>query len=212
MSRIIDLSWDIVGQMPVFTGDPGVDIITYEKYYQTGYCVSQLIIGTHAGTHVDAPMHKCENGKSIDIIPIESFIGKALIADFSYLRPGDEISPGDLTRYENDIKKCSIVLLKTNWSEHYGLTDFFNRFPGISYEAACWLANQDISLVGFDSPSVSATEHVKIHEVFFSRDIMIVESLCHLKLIREKFVQFFAVPLKIKGADGSPARAFAIED
>jgi len=212
MSRIVDLSLAIADQMPVFTGDPGVGMIKYENYSSTGYCVSQLIIGTHAGTHVDAPLHKCENGESVDMLPIERFIGNALILDVTHVKSGEEIRVDDITPYVHDIQKCDIVIFKTNWSEHYGMPDFFDGFPGISYEAAQWLSNQDICLVGVESPSVNAKEHARIHELFFSKDIMIVESLCNLKAIRNKLVAFFAVPLKIKGLDGSPVRAFSIED
>jgi len=211
MKRIIDLSCSIFHQIPVFPADPAVGFMNHHSHKGAGYCVSQVIMGTHTGTHIDAPLHKIEDGNSIDVIPLEKFIGKALIVDLTYLNSGDEIKLANIVDYKDDIKKSKIVVLKTGWSKHFGEECFFTDFPGITFEAADWLSRQDINMIALESPSVHPTDHVRIHECFLKKDIVILETLCNLELLNNKFVELFAVPLKLKGLDGSPVRAFAIE-
>ncbi|KJS50572.1 cyclase family protein [Desulfosporosinus sp. BICA1-9] len=212
MKRIIDLSHDIVHQMPVFPADPPVGILNHHSHKNMGYCVSQVIMGTHTGTHVDVPLHKFECGDSVDKIPLENFTGKAVIIDLTFLRNGEEIERKHLEEHEDNIKMCKIVILKTNWAKHFGMDDFFTGFSGISEEAAKWLSRKDIRMVAVESPSVHATKHEKVHEYFLEKGIIILETLNNVDKIEAMFVELYAVPLKFKGLDGSPVRAFAIED
>jgi len=212
MKRIIDLSHDIVHQMPVFPADPAVGILSHHTHKNTGYCVTQVIMGTHTGTHVDVPLHKLAGGESVDEIPLEKFMGRALVIDLGFLEEGEEIALEHIKKYAEDINKCNIVILKTNWSGHFGREDFFSGFNGISEEAAEWLSNQNITMIVLESPSVHPTEHVKIHEYFLKKGIIILEALNNLDIIKGRFVDFYAVPLKLKGLDGSPVRAFAVEE
>ena len=75
-----------------------------------------------------------------------------------------------------------------------------------------WLQQNGIDLVGLESPSVNAVKHAEIHTLLLEHDILIVESLTNVESITSKYADFFAVPLKLHGLDGSPVRAFAIED
>jgi arylformamidase len=210
MKRIIDLTHDIVSGMPVFPDDPEVAITNWHSHQDGGYCVSQLTLGSHTGTHVDVPYHKFAAGESVDRVPLEKFFGRALIIDLTYLEPGAEIKVADLINYQADLKDCRIVILHTDWSEHFGREDFFTGFPGISLAAAKWLVDQEIGLVGLESPSVHPTEHDQVHECFLQKGILIIENLNHVKLIKNKFVDFYATPLKLQGLDASPVRAFAV--
>ena len=95
MKRIIDLSHDIFHQMPVFPADPAVGVLKHHDY-QNGYFVSQVIFGTHTGTHIDVPIHKLKGGKSIDEVPIDAFVGKAYVMDLTSLKPLEEIEENTL--------------------------------------------------------------------------------------------------------------------
>jgi kynurenine formamidase len=209
--RIIDLSHDITHQMAVFPADPAVGVLRHHNY-QNGYFVSQVIFGTHTGTHIDVPIHKIKGGKSVDQVPIDRFVKKAYVMDLTGLKPLEEITRRHLKPFADKVKDVSAIILKTGWGEHFGRDDFFTSFPGISEEAVEWFIENGISLVGLESPSVNAIKHAEIHTLLLKNDIYIVESLAGVNEITKEYVELFAVPLKLKGLDGSPVRAFAIEE
>lgn len=211
MKKYIDLSHCITHQMPVFPADPAVGVLTHHNY-QNGYYVSQVIFGTHTGTHIDVPVHKIKGGKTVDEVPVERFAQKAYVMDLTFLEPLEEITHFHLKHFEDKIKGVSAVILKSGWSSHFGKEDFFTSFPGISEEAADWFKEHGINLVGLESPSVNAVKHAEIHTLLLQNDIYVVESLANVDQITKEYVEFFAVPLKFKGLDGSPVRAFAIEE
>jgi len=211
MKKVIDLSHPITHQMPVFPADPAVGVLTHH-HYQNGYFVSQVIFGTHTGTHIDVPIHKITGGKSVDEVGIDRFFGRAYVMDFTFLKPLEELKASQLEQYAGKLDGVGVVIIKTGWGAHFGKDDFFTSFPGISEEAVAWLAGHGVRLVGLESPSVNAIRHAEIHTLLLERDIYIVESLANVDQITGEYVELFAVPLKLKGLDGSPVRAFAIEE
>ncbi len=211
MKKAIDLSHPITHQMPVFPADPAVGVLTHH-HYQNGYFVSQVILGTHTGTHIDVPIHKIKGGKSVDQVGVDRFMGRAYVMDFTFLKPLEEITAEQLDRFADKLDGVDTVIIKTGWSKHFGKEDFFTSFPGISEEAVDWLTAHSIRLIGLESPSVNALRHEEIHTLLLQRDIYIVESLTNVDQITKEYVELYAVPLKLKGLDGSPVRAFAIEE
>lgn len=211
MKKVIDLSHPITHQMPVFPADPAVGILTHH-HYQNGYFVSQVIFGTHTGTHIDVPIHKIKGGKPVDEVGIDRFMGRACVMDFTFLKPLEELTASQLDRYAGKLDGVNAVIIRTGWGAHFGKGDFFTSFSGISEAAVTWLAEHGIRLIGLESPSVNAQRHAEIHTLLLERDIYIVESLANVEQVTEEYVELFAVPLKLKGLDGSPVRAFAIEE
>lgn len=209
--NIIDLSHDITHQMPVFPADPAVGVLKHHDY-QNGYFVSQVIFGTHTGTHIDVPIHKIKGGKPVDQVPIGRFAQKAYVMDLKGLKPLEEITRRHLEPFKDKFKEAHAVILRTGWGEHFGRDDFFTSFPGISEEAVNWFVENGVVLIGLESPSVNAVKHAEIHTLLLQNDIYIVESLANADAITKEYVQLFAVPLKLKDLDGSPVRAFAIEE
>lgn len=211
MRKIIDLTHDITHQMPVFPADPSVGILRHHDY-SNGYFVSQVIFGTHSGTHIDVPVHRLKNQKTVDQVEIEKFTRKAFVMDFTFIKPLEEITPTMLERYVNEVKEVSAVIIKTGWAAQFGKEDFFTSFPGLAEDAANWFFQNGIELIGLESPSVNATKHLEVHRGLLEKEIYIVESLANVDKLSKEYVEFFAVPLKLKGLDGSPVRAFAIEE
>ncbi len=209
--KIIDLTHDITHQMPVFPADPAVGVLRHHDY-QNGYFVSQVIFGTHTGTHIDVPIHKIKGGRPVDQVPIDRFVGRAFVMDLTALKPLEEITRKHLEPFASRVKDVNAVIIKTGWGKHFGGDDFFTSFPGISEEAVSWFVENGITLIGLESPSVNAVKHAEIHTLLLQNDIYIVESLANVDNITKEYVQLFAVPLKLKGLDGSPVRAFAIEE
>ncbi len=209
--RIIDLSHEITHQMAVFPADPAVGVLRHHNY-QNGYFVSQVIFGTHTGTHIDVPIHKIKGGKPVDEVPIERFVQKAYVIDLTGLKPLEEITERHIKPFAAKIKEVSAVIIKTGWGAHFGADDFFTSFPGIGEEAAKWFVGNGIKLIGLESPSVNAQKHERIHTLLLENDVYIVESLSGVSEIKKEYVVLYAVPLKFKGLDGSPVRAFAVEE
>lgn len=210
MGKIIDLSYDITHQMRVFPADPAVGILRHHDY-QNGYFVSQLIFGTHTGTHIDVPVHKIKGGRTVDEEPIGSFMGRALVMDIPDLKPLDEITAAHLEPFAGRLNGVHAVILRTGWGKHFDKDDFFTSFPGLGEAAVDWFFAHGIRLIGLESPSVNALKHQEIHTLLLQKEILIVESLANVNQISKDIVDFFAVPLKLKGLDGSPVRAFAVE-
>jgi arylformamidase len=211
LKRYIDLTHGITNQTPVYPGDPAVGIQTHHDY-ENGYFVSRITMGTHTGTHIDAPVHKIKGGKTLDEIPVERFAKKAYVMDLTFLKPLEEITCRHLDQFTDKVKGVSAAILKTGWGSRFGKEDFFASFPGISEKAAVWFKENGIDFIGLETPSVNAVRHEEIHTLLLQNDIYIVESLANAEQITAEYVEFYAMPLKFKGLDGSPVRAFAIED
>ena len=211
MSRIIDLTHPITHGMPVFPGDPEVNMMRHHNY-QNGYFVSRIDFGVHTGTHIDAPAHVIPGGTAVDGIPIARFISRAYVMDLPDAGPDDVISRAHLLPFADNIEGIHAVIIRTGWSAHFGSEDFFTRFPSLDESAADWLCSSGIQLLGLETPSVSTQQHLEIHERLLSCGIIIVESLNNVDALRSKYVTLFAVPLRLDGLDGSPVRAYAVEE
>ena len=220
MSNIIDLSIDIENNMPYYPGDPKPSISPALTLDCDGCRVTDLHIGSHTGTHMDAPSHFMADGKTISEINLEQCMGKALVADLTNLAPLTRIMPTDchnLKRiYDKDIE---IIILHTNWTCKIGTEDFY-KHPFLSTELCECIISANIKAVGVDMLNVDKTETTDVfyeessiaaHHMLLGNNIIIVENLCNLDNLSTDtpFVTF--APLKIIGADGSPVRAYATE-
>lgn len=211
--KIIDLSHEICSGMPVF---PGLDAPLIKDIYTIGknkFAEKSLSIFTHTGTHVDAPAHILKNGKKLDKLPINTFLGKGLLLDFRKLRK-EIIEVADIKPYQKKITKTEILLIMTGWYKHWGKNQYFYNFPVLSCDAASYLCTFNLKGIGVDTISIDSVQPISLnnHKVFLDKNIIIIENLTNLhKLINANFI-FSCLPLKIKNGDGSPVRAVAICD
>ncbi len=212
MARIIDLTHVVTNAMPVFPGDPEVIIRPSALGAEKQYLVSKVTIGTHTGTHVDAPRHLMPQGISVDQLDIGSLIGWAQVLDLPRKSECSEIGVSDLRAFEKQIGEGSRLLLCTGWGKYFGQPRYFTDFPGISEEAAEWLASRRIGLLGIEQPSTHPVKHRQTHEILLSRGVVLVESLANLQELTMNRVYLIVLPLKLLGADGAPARVVAIEE
>ncbi len=209
--RVVDLSLEIYHQAPTFSPDPKCGILVYHTIESMGYNITQIIMSTHQGTHLDAPFHFFDKGRTVDKLDLNKCVGTALIIDLSQKKAKDEIGIEDLKPYENKIIKGAKILLRTDWDKIYPRDEYFSDQPVITVELSRWLAEKEIDLLGLETPSVHPQDYAPIHKTLLKKEIVIVEALAHLRELTQEEVFFAAVPLKIKGRDGSPVRAFAIE-
>jgi arylformamidase len=183
-----------------------------------GWNATTLHIYSHAGTHMDAPIHFGVNEQTIDQIPLEKFfakrtwIVKLLDLPLSYL-----ITIEDLLPQLIDFQKGDSIIIRTDWYKRLGIdveNSYRNALPRISTELAYWLVKNEVSILGVEPPSVADVNNMeevtKIHKILLG-NVIIVEGLCQLDKIKENLVELIALPLKIEGCDGSPCRVIAIE-
>jgi len=165
--------------------------------------MSWVEIETHIGTHVEGPSHYLKEGKDIASIPLENFIGKAMIVDLTHKNTNEPILPEDL----EGIKNRDIVLMFA--SKNYN----DNERPYISPETAEYLYEKGIKLLGIDdSIRVEAPDSMATHDLLLKNDVPIIEGLDNLQELKKQRFFFIGFPLKIKGLDSSWIRAVALED
>lgn len=210
--RVIDLSLPVYSEMPVYPGDPKVFFMKYRSIDPDGYNLTQILMGSHTGTHLDVPLHFVDGGDSIDKIPPERFIGEAYVINLNYKKAEEDITPEDLLPYADKIQEGSKILLRTDWYKVLPDRRYFREQPRISYELALWLVERKISLLGLETPTINPVDNRKLHQTLLSGGIILVEALAHLDEIKKDKVLFIALPLKFVNGDGSPVRAIAIED
>jgi len=196
------------------------------------YSANNFETAEHGGTHIDAPIHFSENSQTVDQIPLEKLVGKAIKIDVSEKvinNPDYLISIEDLTTWETQeeiqIPDESIVLLETGFSRFYpDVLKYLGtdkrgpdavkelHFPGLSPEAALWLIeNRNIKAIGIDTASIDygQSQNFQTHVNLMSHNISAFENLTNLDKLPSKDFFIVALPMKIKGGSGAPLRIVA---
>lgn len=228
--RIIDLSHVLYNCMPSWPTQPN---FLYEMVSNaardgsTMHIVRQMT--THTGTHIDAPLHFISEGKSVDHLPIESFVGEGLVIDLSYKRAREAITVEDIEGYENEIKPGDVLMLHTGWDKKFGFnSEYLFEWPHLIEETAKYLAGKRIKALGVDTLSVSGWDgevpghgpvaakgsSARIHKILLEAGVILIESLRSLDKVldgeKSRRAYFIYAPLALKGADGGPCRALAL--
>jgi len=206
-TKIIDLT------LTLYHGMRGVEIQPHTRIATDGYNTTHLKLYSHAGTHMDAPLHFLEGGATIDQWDLQKCIGPALVLNLTHVEPNALITVADVAAYADQIEPGARLLLRTDWDRHAELPDYRTHFPRISRELAHWLAERGVWLVGVQTPSVASLadreELRDVHQILLRGAIVIVECLANLDQLPPT-VTFIALPLKVQAGDGSPVRAVAI--
>lgn len=212
MKTYIDLTYDIVEDIPMWPGEAAPEIREARTVEKDGYSVQSICFSNHLGTHLDAPSHFIRGGATLDQIPLETFIGKAVILDFTHKKKGDVITRQDLEPFHNRIKPGVRVLLKTGWDLGFEKGHFFEGFPCLSLEAARYLAAGRPSLLGMDTPSPSPVGDPgeEIHKTLLGAGVVHLEALRNLTLIDRDDCELIVLPPPFKAFSGAPCRAVAV--
>jgi len=169
---------------------------------------SRLEMSSHTGTHIDAPIHFVRGGGGVDSLPLDILMGPALVVHIPHER-----SIGRKHLQEADIpQETERLLLKTDNSELLGESEFSRDFSFLSPDGAEYLTDRGIRLVGIDYLSIAQYGHGEtVHFHLLSREIIVVEGL-DLRGVPAGNYRMTALPLKILGCDGAPARVVLEED
>ena len=211
MSRIVDLSLDIYDKAPTFWPDPKTAVLSHLSIPNLKYNITQLIISTHLGTHLDAPFHFFDEGRTVEKVDPGRGFGPAWVLDFSGKGPKSEITRADLRAHEKKITRGARVIVRTGWDKVFPEDRYFTDYPGLPPDACAYLAERAIACLALDMPSVYSGDYVAVHHVLLGAEILIVEGLTRLEDLTSERVFMSALPLRIRGRDGSPCRAIAVD-
>ncbi len=214
MQRLVDLSQPLFGGMASYPGDPPFRAEPFRTMAQHGVRVTQLTLGSHQGTHVDAPAHFYELGKTVDAIELGRFFGPAFLVDLApkgSLPPKTPIEVGMLKPFAGRFAPGGRVIVRTGWESMVGREGYFTDLPSLTLEAAQWIADTGIILLGLDLPTPSKIAGRPVHYALLKPgvEIVLLEGLVNLAQLPAEFI-LAAFPLKLEGGDGSPVRAVAV--
>lgn len=201
--RVFDVTLPIYHAMPVYEGDPDVSIEPWLSIPDGAPAnVSRLGMGSHTGTHVDAPAHFRDGGLGVDRLPLDVLVGPARVYA---LAGSDHIGAASLRGI--DLTSFPRILFKTRNSSQWREGRFRRDFVGLMEDAARLLVDSGVRLVGVDSLSVEpfGSTGFPTHRTLLDAGVIIVEGL-DLSAVPPGDYELLCFPLKIQDGDGAPAR------
>jgi len=207
---IYDISVPLRSGGVVYPGNPAISITAQQAISQgAGANVSRIDMGSHSGTHVDAPKHFFDDGAGADTLPLDVLMGPArLIAVDDAVK-----SVGETELRAHDLRGATRVLIRTRNSAWLasGSTEFHPDYTFLSPEGAAYLVGLGVKLVGVDYLSVEQfhSGHHRTHRTLLGANVVIIEGLM-LTEPRPGDYELRCLPLRLAGLDGSPARAVLI--
>lgn len=202
--KIIDISMELNEKTIVWVDDDQPKLIPVARKPEAPINFTWLDFGSHAGTHIDAPFYLFNEKWKSDEVPFEILMGDCQVIDLCDV--DDFITVDDLKKH--DITS-SRILLKTKNS--YDPMEKYNpNHIALSIEAAEYLRDLNIKLIGYDYQSFERNGEVNIHRIFMNENIICLDNL-RLKDTEEKTYDLICLPIKVTGIDAAPSRAILIE-
>ena len=209
---VIDLTHPLDERIPIYPGDPPFRMERAADLHTDGYTVHRLTLGSHAGTHIDAPLHFVPGGASIDAFPVEVFLFRAAVIDLRGRGPRSRVDRRELAAAAGSLEGVELPLLYFGWDQYWRDPEMMMAHPFISGDAAEWLIEQGVRAVGTDGMSIDETggTDFSAHDAFMGRGLLIAENLANLGQIVGMRSLVLLLPLKLAGCDASPVRAVAL--
>ncbi len=204
--KIFDISVPIKNNMVVWPGDPQVKNIEVSSISNGGEAnITSLQMSAHTGTHIDAPKHFIDDGRSIDQLDLHLLIGDVHVIEIDDLVKLIDEKVLEELKIDHWPKR---VLFKTanSTSKLLDKDDFIQDYVALSKDASQFLIKRGVKLVGIDYLSIAPFDNGdETHTALLSNDIIILEGL-KLSKIEPGLYQMVALPINLFGADGAPAR------
>ncbi len=210
--KVIDLTHTIIENMPVFPGTEQPKLTTINTYDKNGFRETLLQITTHTGTHIDPPAHVYAGKATLNDLPPETFIGKALVINCRGLKPGSSITLQHITAYGAKAASADFLLFNLGWDKYWGTETYLGDYPCLDGEALNFILSGSYKGIGFDVMGIDPIndEKLTLHKkLFANKQIVNIENLKNLDLCGDELFWFSCFPLKIANSDGSPIRAVA---
>ena len=208
MGRLLDLTHVIEPEMSVFPGDPVPQAETLATCEKDGYRLTKLTVGSHCGTHADAPAHVFPDGRTLDQFSAEFFMGSATVVDCRDV----SVITMDALQKAPYLTEADFLFFMTGWSKYWGTPQYVSGYPVLSDEAADFIARIDCKGVGFDTLGPDAPDDVTLknhRKLMASGHRILIENLNLVGECPGGFFHFAAFPLHWKNADAAPVRAVA---
>lgn len=203
--KIIDISMELNEKTIVWVDDDQPKLIPVARIPKAPINFTWLDFGSHAGTHIDAPYYLFNDKWKSDEVPFDVLIGNAQVLDLTDVE--DYIEVEDLKKHKITEKR---ILLKTRNS--FDKMEKYNpNHIALSIDAAKYLKDLGIELIGYDYQSFERDGKVDIHRIFMEKNIIALDNL-RLKETEEKTYKFICLPIKVTGIDAAPSRAILIEE
>ncbi|MDY6914083.1 MAG: cyclase family protein [Planctomycetota bacterium] len=209
MRKIIDLTHPMYDGLEAFPGNQNVKISPLHEIDQGGYRVNTFLMDGHTGTHIDVPWHVFPDGETLEKLDLGKCIGPAFRVSLPKGR-GEHISPEELKPYEEKIVRTKRLILATGWSSQFGGEEFYVDFPGVSIDAARWLVDKGVVLLGLEQPSVHPDDGLEVHHILLEAKVAIVEAIAWPQRIPSDEFELICLPLAIRGGNGAPTRTVAV--
>ena len=215
MTEMVDLSRLIYDGMPKIPVLPDVHV---QRCFSLGeghaLNVTEMSLPCHAGTHVDAPVHIFAEGKSIEELPLDAFMGPGAVIAVKK-KGGEEVTAIELEESGVPVNRGDILMLFTGWDEKFESPDY-NLHPYLSVDAARWIVDRGVKLFGIDCITVDLPTPLRpkdfkfpVHKMLLGHDVLIAENVTNLGRIVGRKNRILAFPLKVKGSDAAHARIVA---
>lgn len=203
---LIDISVGLESDITTWPGTPGFSLEWFKRIENGDGCNnSRLDSDTHVGTHVDAPLHFVQEGKTVEQLPLDVLVGPAWVA---YMPDVQAVTAADLSALRLPGKVERLLLRTRNsglWAA--GEANFQPEFVALTEDAAHWIVGKQIRLVGIDYLSVQRyKDGPSVHKILLGAEVVIVEGL-NLAHVEPGQYELICLPIKILGAEGAPARA-----
>ena len=202
--KVIDLTHAISEATPVyFPWHPKTEVERTATFEANRCEVRRLSIGTHSGTHIDAPSHVYAGHPTLDQYDPGLWYLETQVLDFTPRQAKQEITRDEV---KAKLKRQGVgVLVKTGWDVHFGEPDYYATYPPISREAAEYLVEMRVPLLAADTPFT-----LDVHYILLKHGIPLVTNLNNTGQLKEGIIKLIAAPLLIQGSDGAPARVLAV--
>jgi len=223
--RIIDLTLELADGLQTHPAHPRCVVIEFASHAGTasrfrppcqGFASRILMLSDHIGTHVDSPFHFIPTGATIEAVPLDRLVGPAICLDVSSRPPDQPVTPAMLEAAEqragSTVRRGDILLVRA-WPGHH-TDEGFLTCVGLNREAAEWVVARGVKALGCDlaSPDDPGDLTRPVHMILLGQGILIMEHIANLDRLPGPRFQFVGLPLRIRGATGSPIRAVAIFD
>jgi len=202
--RVIDLTHPISSETPVyFPWHPKTEVIKTANFAEHRCEVTRLTIGSHTGTHIDAPSHVVQGMPTLDEYDPTLWFVDAQVLDFTPRAPRQEITEEEMRAKVK--RKGVAILLKTGWDTHFGKEDYYASYPPISNRAAEFLVSMGIPVLAADTPFT-----LDVHHILLKKGIPLITNVNNTSQLKEGMIKLIAAPLLIKRGDGAPARVLGV--
>ncbi len=216
--RFVDLSMTIEEGMQTFAAywHTFVEITQLGRHGIENRETRKLTLGTHTGTHLDAPRHFIPGGETAENLPLEQLVGPATVVDFSHVADFAEIDVATLEQAVGG-RPVERLIVRFDWDLQLGKARYYSDHAFFSEDACRWLVEHGCRVLALDTPQPdnpkngrNGPKDAPNHKILLGNGVIIVEYLVNIRELRAPVVELVVAPLKIRSGDGAPVRCFAI--